>query len=251
VRQLPLGVQLGISLRFETFHAGANVAVLAALEGLVHEAGPPLWLFGAHGVGKTHLLQASCALAGKRGLSSAYLPLSADARLVPGMVSGFERLGLVALDDVGAVSGLPEWEQALFSLYNGLAEQGGRLRCARPPAAFRSAGGSRVHWPIVHRRASRRGRTGNSAHAAVRKCGLNAEELAYQRAPPGFRSAVRLLMIFDTAFASGACRAIRTPGAGQHTADQASRESYNSATIAARQHQRERQHRTGPGRWHR
>jgi len=208
VRQLALGVQLGISLRFETFHAGANVAVLAALEGLVHDAGPPLWLFGPHGVGKTHLLQASCALAGKRGLSSAYLPLSADARLVPGVVSGFERLDLVALDDLGAVAGLPEWEQALFSLYNGLAEQGGRLISAAqgPPAAipFRLADlASRFSACMVHRlQPLAEGEQGEALlrRAAHRGLELPEETLAYliRRAPRDFAALCRLLDELDT-----------------------------------------------------
>ena len=209
MRQLPLGVQLGISLSFETFHAGANVAVLAALEALVREAGPPLWLFGSHGVGKTHLLQASCALGGARGLSSAYLPLSADATLDPGVVSGFERLELVALDDVGAIAGLPAWEQALFSLYNGLAEQGGRLICAAdgPPAAnsFQLADlASRFSACIVHRLQPLAESGQGEAllrRAAHRGLELPEETLAYltRRAPRDFAALCRLLDELDTA----------------------------------------------------
>lgn len=208
MRQLPLGVQLGISLRFETFHAGANVAVLAALEGLVREAGPPLWLFGPHGVGKTHLLQASCALAGERGLSSVYLPLSADPSLVSGVLSGFERLDLVALDDVGAVAGLPDWEQALFSLYNGIAEQGARLICAAPgpPAAisFRLADlASRFSACIVHRLqplAEAEQEEALLRRAAHRGLELPGETLAYltRRAPRDFAALCRLLDELDS-----------------------------------------------------
>ena len=208
MRQLPLGVQLGTSLRFETFHAGANAAVLVAVAGLVHEAGPPLWLFGPHGVGKTHLLQASCALGGKHGLSSAYLPLSADARLVPGVVSGYEQLDLVALDDVGAVAGLPEWEQALFSLYNGLAEQGGRLICAAegPPASmsYQLADlASRFSACIVHRLLPLAESEQGEAllrRAAHRGLELPEETLSYltRRAPRDFAALCRLLDELDT-----------------------------------------------------
>jgi len=139
MRQLPLGVQLGVSLRFETFHAGGNAEVVAALQRLA--SGPSrtlLWLFGAAGTGKSHLLQASCALAGDEGHTAAYLPLALVRKEGPAILDGFERLALVALDGLDAVAGDTEWERALFTLYNGLAEQRGRLISAatRPPAVL-------------------------------------------------------------------------------------------------------------------
>lgn len=207
MRQLPLGVQLGISLRFETFHAGANSAAVAALEGLIREAGPPLWLFGPRGTGKTHLLQACCAQGGQRGLTSAYLALAAPADPGPGLLAGFERLELVALDDVGAVAGMPDWEQALFTLYNGIAEQGGRLVCAaeRPPAAipFGLADlASRFSASIVHRLQPLAESEQGAAllrRAAHRGLELPDETLAYltRRAPRDFAALCRLLDELD------------------------------------------------------
>ena len=208
MRQLPLGVQLGVSLRFETFHPGANAATVAALDGLVREPGPPLWLFGPHGAGKTHLLQASCALGGLRGLSSAYLPLSPSASPGPELLAGFERLGLVALDNLGAVAGLPDWEQALFTLYNAMAEQHGRLVCAAegPPAAmpFRLADlRSRFSAGIVHRvQPLPESEQGAALVSRARHRGLELPDdtLAYltRRAPRDFAALCRLLDELDT-----------------------------------------------------
>ncbi|MGQ0428331.1 MAG: DnaA regulatory inactivator Hda [Gammaproteobacteria bacterium] len=139
MRQLPLGVQLAVTHRFETFHEGPNrEAVAALLQQSGPAGGPPLWLHGPAGCGKSHLLQAACARAGELGLTAAWLPLAPVRGGDPGMLTGFERLGLVALDDVDAVAGDAGWEHALFTLWNDLAEQRGRLvlAAAQAPAAL-------------------------------------------------------------------------------------------------------------------
>jgi DnaA-homolog protein len=129
MRQLALGIQLEVSLRFETFHAAGNAEAVAALESLAAGRGKAaVWLYGPRGSGKSHLLQAACAAAGRNGRAAAYLPLARG--LAPELLEGFERLPLVALDDLDAVAGGDAWERALFSLWNGLAEQGGRLALA-------------------------------------------------------------------------------------------------------------------------
>lgn len=209
MRQLPLGIQLGISLRFETYHEGANAAAVAGLAELVREAGrSPFWLYGPPGVGKTHLLQASCALAGSRGLTAAYLPLSAPAALVPGVLAGFERLDLVALDDLEAIAGVADWERALFTLYNGLAEQGGRWVCAaqQPPAATPFALpdlASRLSACVVHRlQPLAEGDQGAALkrRAAHRGLELPDETVSYltRRAPRDFAALCRLLDELDS-----------------------------------------------------
>lgn len=128
MRQLPLGVELGVALRFQTFAQGENaeaVAALSRLAGGVSRA--PVWIYGPSGAGKSHLLQAACAAAGDAGRASAWLPLVQLRPEGPGFLGGFEGLDLVALDDLDAIAGVPAWEAALFTLYNGLADQGGQL----------------------------------------------------------------------------------------------------------------------------
>ncbi|HEY2682130.1 MAG TPA: DnaA regulatory inactivator Hda [Steroidobacteraceae bacterium] len=121
MRQLPLKVRLPAHAVFESFSIGGNAEVLAALKAAF---GPPLWLYGAHGLGKTHLLQAACAAAGTDG---AYFPLSADERPPPEALQGFERVRVLCLDDADEVAGSTVWERALFQLYNAAAESGTRL----------------------------------------------------------------------------------------------------------------------------
>lgn len=127
MEQLPLGVRLRAASTMASFHAGPNAGVLAALEARADATGlSPVWLFGSPGAGRTHLLQATCALAGARGRRVGYLPLG-DLPGMSGMAAGFEDLEVVCLDDVDRIAGDAAWEGALFTLYNGLLERGGNL----------------------------------------------------------------------------------------------------------------------------
>jgi DnaA family protein len=209
MRQLPLGVQLGVSLRFETFHAGANDEAVAALTLRAGgEFRAPLWLYGPKGCGKSHLLQAACALAGRHGLTAAYLPLAAARAEDPAMLEGFEHLRLVALDDLEAVAGAASWERALFTLYNGLQEQQGGLvlAAAQAPAAL-SFGlpdlASRLAASEVHRLqplAEPEQAEALRRRARHRGLELPEETLGYltRRAPRDFAALCRLLDELDT-----------------------------------------------------
>ncbi|MGD9889549.1 MAG: DnaA regulatory inactivator Hda [Halothiobacillaceae bacterium] len=107
---------------FEQLVPGANAVALGLVRCVTEGVGEPqLYLFGASGCGKTHLLQAACQRMGTHGLPAAYLSL-AEA-LHPGVLDGLEQLGLVALDDIQAVMGQDMWELALFDLINRLREQ--------------------------------------------------------------------------------------------------------------------------------
>jgi DnaA family protein len=139
MQQLPLGVQIEVSSRFETYRARGNVAVVEELCALRRIAGqPPLWLCGPSGAGRTHLLQAACVRLSERGRAAAYVPLARCATLGPDLLAGYEQLEAVFLDDVGEVAGDAAWEGALFTLHNELQEQGGRLVASAlvPPAGL-------------------------------------------------------------------------------------------------------------------
>ncbi len=196
-------------MRFGTYHEGANGAAVGALTALVGEKGhPPLWLLGPAGVGKTHLLQASCALAGERGLTCAYLPLAAPEAHDPGLLAGLEQLDLVAIDDIDAVVGRPDWERALFTLHNEILEAGGRLAFSAqsPPAglAFVLADlASRMSACIVQTlQPLAEGAQGPALRrrAAHRGLELPDDTLSYltRRAPRDFAALCRLLDELDT-----------------------------------------------------
>lgn len=209
MRQLPLGVQLGVSLRFDTFAEGANGEAVAALRRLADGATrAPVWIYGAAGAGKSHLLQSACAAASDAGRASAWLPLAQVRAEGPALLDGFEQLDLVALDDLDAVAGDAAWEVALFTLFNGLAEQGGRLAVAaagspaataiRLPDLASRLGAAEVYQvePLaesgqpaaLRRRAERRGLE------------LPDETLGFltRRAPRDFATLCRMLDALDT-----------------------------------------------------
>ena len=116
MRQLALGVRLRAQAVFESFWAGPNVEIVSALK---MPGSAPIWLWGAPGSGKTHLLQAVCAAAGE---AAAYLPLERSSGLPPEALTGFERCRVLCIDDADAVAGEPDWERALFRLFNEAAE---------------------------------------------------------------------------------------------------------------------------------
>jgi len=136
VKQLPLAMRLRERAVFDSFVAGPNLAVVEQLRALAHGAAAGVyWLSGPHGVGKTHLLQASCALARSAGAEPAYLPLSQLLALDPETLEGWQGARLVALDDLAAIAGRRDWEQALFRLYREAEERGAALlaAAAAPP----------------------------------------------------------------------------------------------------------------------
>lgn len=134
--QLALPLKLADHAVFESFHGVGNETTVAALERLAAAGRGGAWIWGGGGTGKTHLLQAVCASAGD---SAMYLPLADLAVADPALVDGLEERALICVDDIDRVAGDPGWEQALFSLYNALAERGRGLLVAST-ASPREAG---------------------------------------------------------------------------------------------------------------
>lgn len=136
MKQLPLAMRLRERAVFDSYVPGDNLAAVQQLQALAcgTQAGV-YWLSGPPGVGRTHLLQASCALAHAAGADAAYLPLSQLLALGPEMLEGWHSARLVALDDVAAVAGLRDWEQGLFRLHREIEERGAVLlaAAAEPP----------------------------------------------------------------------------------------------------------------------
>ncbi|MCS3903891.1 DnaA family protein [Methylohalomonas lacus] len=124
LQQLPLAFTLNERLDFNLFVAGDNAAVCGRLQELAAEGRGQVYLWGAPGSGRSHLLQATCQLAGQHQLRAAYVPLAQFAAHGPGLLEGLEGLDLVALDDLQTVAGQDDWEQALFGLYNSLRDAG-------------------------------------------------------------------------------------------------------------------------------
>ena len=128
--QLALQLSLPTQFSFKTFYVGENKQVVEAVYALARGVGEDLiYLWGALGCGRTHLLQAACTLATDNGRSAVYLPLAAHPDWTPEVLEGLENLSVVCLDDISACSS-HAWQEALFHLYNRLRENGGNLLVA-------------------------------------------------------------------------------------------------------------------------
>ncbi len=138
--QLLLGVRLRDSSVFASYFAGPNRALVETLRELAPGVLPPcLYLHGALGSGKSHLLQAVCADATGRGLTAAYLPLNEISRIGPAMLAGWGELDIVCIDDIEGVAAQHDWNRELFALHQHLEERRGRLvvASALAPGALR------------------------------------------------------------------------------------------------------------------
>ena len=123
--QLALHLQWRDSATFENFYASGNETALAAMYAALEGRGDPYVYVWApqSGAGRSHLLQAACHAASLKDIPASYLSLRDYAEWHPSMLEGFEQFGLVCLDDVDAVAGQAEWEEACFHLYNRLHMQ--------------------------------------------------------------------------------------------------------------------------------
>ncbi|MFV3305590.1 DnaA regulatory inactivator Hda [Pseudomonas sp. NY15181] len=129
--QLPLSVRLRDDATFANYYPGANAAALGYVERLCEpEAGwteSLIYLWGAEGVGRSHLLQAACIRSEQLGEPSVYLPMADLVAYGPEIFDNLEQRELVCLDDLDALAGKREWEEALFHLFNRLRDSGRKL----------------------------------------------------------------------------------------------------------------------------
>ena len=129
--QLPLGLALQDSARFDSYFPGLNREAVSQLQLAASGTGEKLvYVAGARGMGKTHLLQAACHSASQCNRSSTYLPLQELLELAPSILEDLEQLDLICLDDVAAIAGHAVWERAVFDLFNRVRAAGGTLLVA-------------------------------------------------------------------------------------------------------------------------
>lgn len=141
-QQLSLNLRLKDGSSFSNFLAGPNREAFERLRSAVVAAAGDeasaqmIFLWGADGTGRSHLLQAACRLAQELGSAPLYVPLADAAELSPSLLESAETAPLVCLDDVERIAGKPEWEMALFTLTERLRAAGGTLigAASSPPA---------------------------------------------------------------------------------------------------------------------
>ncbi|MCK7543318.1 DnaA regulatory inactivator Hda [Marinobacter bryozoorum] len=138
--QLTLGVRLRDDARWANFHGSRNAVAAGMVRTACGDPAHPLVvLCGDEDTGKSHLLQAACHEYEQRGQSAACFSLTEVEALGPGALAGVEVMDLVALDDVHRVLGRPEWEEALFHLYNRTRDLGHQVMLALDNTPSRQA----------------------------------------------------------------------------------------------------------------
>ena len=154
--QIPLGISLRETASFDAFIARDNSQALTDIKNCAAGTGEQfLYLWGAPGVGKSHLLQATCRAAQRGANRVAYVPLSQVDEFSPEILSGLGALDLVCLDDIQRAGGDAEWERGLFTLFNQLRDRGAPLIVAAdaPPTRLpvRLADlRSRLEWGLCY-----------------------------------------------------------------------------------------------------
>ncbi len=136
--QLPLSVQVRDDVTFDGFYGGRNTSLLNMLDveriSKHDELEPFIYMYGDHGVGKSHLLQSACQQASKLCQSSIYLPMNELVHSHPRMLEGMSSLDLICIDDMNAIAGIYRWEEAIFDLFNQLRDSNKRLLVASSKA---------------------------------------------------------------------------------------------------------------------
>lgn len=156
--QLPLGITLRDNAAFENYFSGSNGEAMFGLQQCAEGKGEQfIYLWGAQGTGKSHLLQAVCKTAG----GAVYLPLSEKEAMTPDMLDGLETMDIVCIDDIDRIAGDEMWETQIFNLFNRIRDTGHRfiisgsakpvdLKIKLPDLASRLAWGLTLHLQLLN-----------------------------------------------------------------------------------------------------
>jgi len=121
-RQLALDIALRDDLDFEHFITGHNEELIAQLQRIANgEASAPLlFVWGAPGCGKTHLLNACYRASVDHARSSYFISLAevASATNSESMLDNIVARKLFCIDDLDCIAGNRAWEEKLFQLCN-------------------------------------------------------------------------------------------------------------------------------------
>ena len=124
-RQIPLQFEYRVNQTFEDFFPSNNTEIINQLQRSLAGVGEhQIFLWGKTGLGKSHLLQATCHEAQCIGLVSFYIAFSPHKLPEPSLLEGLEDFDIVCFDNIEHIAGNMSCEQAFFNFYNLQREQG-------------------------------------------------------------------------------------------------------------------------------
>jgi DnaA-homolog protein len=139
LKQLALNICLQDEINFENFYFDNNQEIVGILQAIsLNKKNNFIYIWGAAGSGKSHLIIATSNYLNKANKQIAYLPLFDQASLKPAILENLENVTLLCIDDIDLIVGKRDWEEALLYCIKNLLDNGGNLLIAgnAPPATF-------------------------------------------------------------------------------------------------------------------
>ena len=132
IAQLTLNFEPALHATLGNFFSGEkNRGLIEQIRAFLNQReNNQLLIYGALGVGKTHLLQGACWYSQDSGIPSMYLPIKEMMDSSPALLQGLDYLGLICLDDIHCIAGKLEWENALLALLTRMKARGGHVLMA-------------------------------------------------------------------------------------------------------------------------
>jgi DnaA family protein len=128
IRQFPLDLRWPPHQRLDVFHAAGNAGAVREVEALaIQPSHAWVFLHGASGTGKSHLLIGACRAAAEAGREARYVSLASLPGSRAEAIAGIDGEGLIAIDDVHSLAGDRDAERALFDLFNRAAAASARM----------------------------------------------------------------------------------------------------------------------------
>ncbi|OOF60271.1 DnaA inactivator Hda [Rodentibacter myodis] len=127
-QQLPLPIHQIDDDTLENFYADNNLLLLDSLrKNSLQVQQQFFYIWGQEGSGKSHLLRALSNQYLTEQRAAIYVPLNKSRYFSPAVLENLEQQELVCLDDLQSVIGDPEWEVAIFDLFNRIKAEGTTL----------------------------------------------------------------------------------------------------------------------------
>lgn len=126
--QIPLALNLQNENTFSNYYSPENEQSLKILNQIALGRGEHfIYLYGTSGTGKTHLLQACCNTANKKGLRTFYISLNDLDTLNTDILDNLESFNLICIDDIQNIATKTIWEESIFDLFNRIHDASKRL----------------------------------------------------------------------------------------------------------------------------
>ena len=104
---------------FDSFFQGDNKDLLSFLKIMIkNKKNDSLYIWGQNGVGKTHLLQATCKQLSEMDCRVTYIPLKQYKDFSVDMLNDLGKLDLICLDDLELIINNIDWQKRITLLFN-------------------------------------------------------------------------------------------------------------------------------------